>query len=46
MAITRDGGERVYRAGDSFAMDAGCRHAERGGPQGVRYLAGRRYRAG
>ncbi len=45
MAIARDGTERVYRAGDSFAMDAGCRHAERGGPQGARYLAGRRYPA-
>jgi quercetin dioxygenase-like cupin family protein len=44
MAITRDGAEQVYRAGDTFAMAAGCRHAERGGPQGVRYLAGRRYR--
>ena len=45
IAITRDGVERVYRAGDSFAMTAGCVHAERCGSDGVRYLAGRRYPA-
>ncbi len=43
LTITRDGDERTYRAGDSFAMSAGCRHAERCGPEGARYLAGRRY---
>jgi quercetin dioxygenase-like cupin family protein len=43
VAIARDGGEQVYRAGESFAMTAGCRHTERGGAAGVRYLAGRRY---
>jgi hypothetical protein len=36
--------ERTYRAGDTFEMSAGCRHAERCGPEGARYLAGRRYR--
>lgn len=44
MTIIRDGRTETYRAGDIFAMTAGCRHAERGGPAGVRYLAGRRYR--
>jgi len=43
MAITREGEERTYRAGDSFAMSAGCRHAERSGLEGVQYVAGRRY---
>jgi quercetin dioxygenase-like cupin family protein len=43
MTIVCDGEERTYRAGDEFAMTAGRRHAERCGPQGVRYLAGRRY---
>ena len=43
MTISAEGGERTYRAGDSFAMAAGCRHSERGGPDGARYLAGRRY---
>jgi quercetin dioxygenase-like cupin family protein len=35
--------ERTYRSGDRFAMTAGRPHTERSGPQGVRYLAGRRY---
>ena len=35
--------ERTYRTGDTFAMAAGRRHAEHSGPEGVRYLAGRRY---
>ena len=43
MSIARDGRERTYRAGDSFEVSAGSRHAERSGPEGVRYLAGRRY---
>lgn len=45
MTIARNGGEEVYRAGDAFAMTAGCRHSERAGAAGVRYLAGRRYAA-
>ena len=45
MTITRDGEDRTYRAGETFAMSAGCRHAERCGPEGARYLAGRRYPA-
>ena len=43
MTIRCDGEERTYRAGESFAMTAGRRHTERCGPEGVRYLAGRRY---
>src|SRR5438309_12083952 len=43
MTITAEGSERTYRAGDTFAMTAGCRHTEQCGPEGVRYLAGRRY---
>jgi quercetin dioxygenase-like cupin family protein len=43
MTIACDGEERTYRAGDTFAMTAGHRHTERCGPDGVRYLAGRRY---
>jgi quercetin dioxygenase-like cupin family protein len=45
MTIAVEGGERTYRAGDTFTMAAGCRHSERSGPEGVRYLAGRRYPA-
>jgi quercetin dioxygenase-like cupin family protein len=43
MTITCNGEERTYHSGESFAMTAGCLHAEQCGPQGVRYLAGRRY---
>ncbi len=43
MTIASEGKQRTYRAGDTFSMSAGCRHAEQCGPEGVRYLAGRRY---
>ena len=43
MTIASEGGERTYRAGETFAMAAGCRHAEAAGSDGARYLAGRRY---
>lgn len=45
MTIVAEGSERTYRAGDTFTMTAGCRHSERSGPEGARYLAGRRYTA-
>ena len=44
MTITCEGEEGTYHAGDTFAMNAGCLHTEQCGPEGVRYLAGRRYR--
>lgn len=44
MTITAEGTEHTYRAGDTFSMSAGRRHSERSGPDGARYLAGRRYR--
>jgi quercetin dioxygenase-like cupin family protein len=43
MTIASEGKERVYRAGDTFEMSAGCRHSEQCGTEGARYLAGRRY---
>jgi quercetin dioxygenase-like cupin family protein len=43
MRVISEGAERTYRAGDTFAMSAGCVHTEYCGPEGVRYLAGRRY---
>ena len=43
MTIAAEGSERTYRAGDTFTMAAGCRHSEHSGPEGARYLAGRRY---
>ena len=46
MTIASEGRERTYRAGDMFEMQAGCRHSETAGPEGARYLAGRRYKNG
>ena len=43
LRIISEGRERTYRVGDTFAMSAGCLHSEQCGPEGVRYLAGRRY---
>jgi quercetin dioxygenase-like cupin family protein len=43
VTIAAEGTEKTYRAGDTFTMSAGCRHSERSGPDGTRYLAGRRY---
>ena len=45
ITITRDGKAQTFRAGDSCEVPAGTVHAEQIGPQGVRYLAGRRERA-
>lgn len=45
MTVTAEGAERTYRTGDTFEISAGCRHSERSGSEGTRYLAGRRYSA-
>ena len=42
ITLTVDGRARTYRAGEEFSMQAGCRHVEDIGPQGVKYLVGRR----
>lgn len=42
IALTVDGHTTAYRAGDIFHLAAGVAHSERYGPQGVRYLVGRR----
>jgi quercetin dioxygenase-like cupin family protein len=42
ITITRDGTATTYRAGDSCAVPADCRHAEQVGPAGVSDIAGRR----
>jgi quercetin dioxygenase-like cupin family protein len=46
MTIAAEGGEHTYRAGETFEMPAGRRHSETAGPDGARYLAGRRYQTG
>ncbi len=35
-------GERTYRAGDMFHLQTNQAHSESYGPEGVRYLSGRR----
>lgn len=42
IAIDVDGRRTVYRAGDVFVFDRDVAHAEHMGPEGVRYLVGRR----
>lgn len=46
ITIAAEGSERTYRAGEIFEMPAGRPHSETAGPEGVRYLAGRRYQSG
>ena len=43
ITIGQGGVDRTYRTGDSCAFPAGTKHTEHAGPQGVRYLAGRRF---
>lgn len=42
ISIVTDGAESVYRSGAIFHLKAGEPHSERYGPDGVRYLVGRR----
>lgn len=42
ITITRGGESRTFRPGESCEVPAGERHTEQAGPEGVRYLAGRR----
>jgi quercetin dioxygenase-like cupin family protein len=44
ITLTVEGKATRYAAGDEFKMAAGCRHIEDIGPEGVRYLVGRRPR--
>ena len=46
MTIAAEGGERTYQAGEIFEMPAGRQHSEIAGPDGARYIAGRRYKNG
>ena len=44
MTLVRENGTHTYRSGDVFEVASGTVHEERAGPQGVRYIAGRRHR--
>ena len=41
--ITCDGVPGSYRKGDTFEMNAGVSHTEAYGPEGYRWLVGKRY---
>jgi quercetin dioxygenase-like cupin family protein len=45
ITIGRDGGAQTFRAGEMCAITAGTLHTEQCGAEGVRYLAGRRYKS-
>jgi quercetin dioxygenase-like cupin family protein len=40
--ITVDGKETVYRPGEIFALASGVQHTERTGPEGAKFLIGRK----
>ena len=42
--LTRDGQATTYGPGDVFSVPAGHRHAELAGPEGARFIAGRRHK--
>jgi uncharacterized cupin superfamily protein len=44
IALIMDGVRHTYREGQEFKMQAGCRHQESVGPDGVKVLVGRKYR--
>jgi quercetin dioxygenase-like cupin family protein len=43
MSVTANGAAHTCRAGDTFAMDAGCEHFEQYGAEGCNYLVGRKH---
>jgi quercetin dioxygenase-like cupin family protein len=43
--LTRDGVAKTHRAGDTFVMESGCVHTEQFGPEGSKYVIGRRHPA-
>jgi quercetin dioxygenase-like cupin family protein len=45
IAIARGGIAHTYRPGETCEIPAGTPHEERVGPDGVRYIAGRRFSA-
>lgn len=42
MTLHFEGKTQVCKAGDTFAMQAGCEHEEIFGPEGATYVVGRR----
>ena len=44
ITLTCAGVSRTYRTGDIFSMEAGCKHAEQCGSDGVTYTVGRKHK--
>jgi quercetin dioxygenase-like cupin family protein len=44
MTIGANGSAQTCRAGDTFAMEAGCVHSEQYGSEGCTYLVGRKHK--
>jgi quercetin dioxygenase-like cupin family protein len=42
MSVTANGSVHTCRAGDTFAMEAGCEHFEQYGAEGSTYIVGRK----
>lgn len=45
LKLSWEGREHTFRPGEVFTMEAGCPHVELFGPQGARYIVGRRHAA-
>jgi quercetin dioxygenase-like cupin family protein len=45
LVLSWDGKQQTYRAGDIFTMVAGCEHTEWFGPEGAKYIVGRKPQA-
>ena len=43
LTLSAQGKQATYRAGEVFALPANCEHVEQFGPQGAKYLVGRRH---
>ena len=41
ITLTREGKPETFRAGDHCEVPAGCMHAEKVGPEGVAFIAGK-----
>lgn len=44
VTLTFEGRNQTCRPGDTLTMAANCEHREQYGPQGVRYIVGRRHK--
>ncbi len=43
LTLSAQGKQTTYRTGEIFTLPANCEHVEQFGPQGAKYLVGRRH---